>query len=1051
MNRERHGHGASISVSGVPDGDDGGHVLLAQGTGLAWVDPGLRERLGWSLGAAIAALFGDADSDAVSALLNGAAEEADLHVRSSLAPLHVRASRGVPGVVALTLRFDPDDSWHDIRERYRLLVENTADVVVQTLQGVLLWVSPSIQALAGWTPDDLQGHTTTHLWHPDDLQTALQQRDATYSGEPSRGTLRLRTKDGDHVWVDVALKPYALGDGRRGAVGSLRDVSAQIEAQRRASTEHARLQAMFTSMVEPHLMLQAVRDHHDAITDFTIIDINPTAAQRFQRSVDDLRGLRFIPLLPPVMSDQVLELLSGWVERDKPVALTDWRLTDADGERYYDLRASVLDDLPVVAWREVTDSHEQAAELLASEAAYRVLSENAADLILRLDASDHIVWVSPSSRRLLGYLPEELLGNGRWDVIHPDDRADYRRTLHALRKRARNTVATEVRLQHRHGPFAWWSATARRTTDDPATSEIVIALSNIDAEKRARLRLQSEQAKRAAAVESMLDAHVLLRAVTDDDGSVTDFVYADANAAACEYMDLTHEQLIGASVMTLLPAHATSGLLDCYIHTLMTGEPLILDDFEYPHEVLGESRRFDIRGVKVGDSIFFTWRDVTDRYAMTERLEASERRYRLLAENSLDVIAEVSMDGVIQWMSPSVTRVLGWQPGELVGTRNVDLVHPDDRTRVRSELSRLMASHKPSRITMRVRHRDGGAVWMEAVGQSASPVGDQQPIRVVRLRDVEAEHREQERLRAAVDGVVDPLVLLSPVYDEQRRICDFVYQEVNAATCEYLSLSRDELIGNRLLTLMPNLAQAGLFDLYVQAFYANEPFTVDDVLYDNEVLGLQRRYDIRASSTDSQLVLTWRDVTVRHAQAQALADAEEQARVLAENATDVVFRIDARGFITFCSEGVRRLLGFSTGEVVGTAALDFVHPDDQRGLLGLNRHDKRIPPVRVRLRTHDGSYLWVEINARSILGADGEPAGVVGGWRDVSAEVNIQAQLRKQARTDALTGLLNRREAFHRLGGDAVPCTSYRTSRGRRLRRHRRAQGRQRLGGPRRR
>ena len=53
--------------------------------------------------------------------------------------------------------------------RYRLLLENSNDVVFQASDGVLTWVSPAIEGVTGWRPEELVGRTTTHLWHPDDV------------------------------------------------------------------------------------------------------------------------------------------------------------------------------------------------------------------------------------------------------------------------------------------------------------------------------------------------------------------------------------------------------------------------------------------------------------------------------------------------------------------------------------------------------------------------------------------------------------------------------------------------------------------------------------------------------------------------------------------------------------------------------------------------------------------------------------------------------------------------------------------------------------------
>lgn len=145
--------------------------------------------------------------------------------------------------------------------------------------------------------------------------------------------------------------------------------------------------------------------------------------------------------------------------------------------------------------------------------------------------------------------------------------------------------------------------------------------------ERAAARIESDRARVRAMLDSLLDPHVLLRAVHGPDGVITDFVFADANAAACRYNRTVRADLLGRRLLELLPAHRSSGLFDHYRRTVESGDPLALDDFRYTHGIPGESRaRFvDIRGVKVGNELSLTWRDVTDRHDATSRLQDRAR------------------------------------------------------------------------------------------------------------------------------------------------------------------------------------------------------------------------------------------------------------------------------------------------------------------------------------------------------------------------------------------------------------------------------------------
>src|SRR5690348_14021379 len=82
-------------------------------------------------------------------------------------------------------------------------------------------------------------------------------------------------------------------------------------------------------------------------------------------------------------------------------------------------------------------------------------------------------------------------------------------------------------------------------------------------------------------------------------------------------------------------------------------------------------------------------RDITERMQSEEELrrsrqalQESELRFRSLVQNSSDIISILAADGTIRYESPSIERILGYKPEELIGRNAFDLVHPDDRPRV---------------------------------------------------------------------------------------------------------------------------------------------------------------------------------------------------------------------------------------------------------------------------------------------------------------------------------------------------------------------------------
>jgi len=118
-------------------------------------------------------------------------------------------------------------------------------------------------------------------------------------------------------------------------------------------------------------------------------------------------------------------------------------------------------------------------------------------------------------------------------------------------------------------------------------------------------------------------------------------------------------------------------------------------------------------------------------------------------------------------------------------------------------------------------------------------------------------------LRASTDALLDPQVLLEAAKDSSGQVVDFIYREVNQATCDYLGLSREEFIGHGIAEITPGVMLT-LYPAYLGCLDSGEPVFFNDYSYTDEILADTRHYDIRATrATANSLTVTWRDVTDR--------------------------------------------------------------------------------------------------------------------------------------------------------------------------------------------
>ncbi len=202
------------------------------------------------------------------------------------------------------------------------------------------------------------------------------------------------------------------------------------------------------------------------------------------------------------------------------------------------------------------------------------------------------------------------------------------------------------------------------------------SLEEVAEHRRAEAALTVSETRFRATAETLIDPFVILRAVRDKGGRIVDFVYEFANEAACVANHVSREDLIDRRLLDLLPEHQSAGLIEMYARTVETGEPLVLDDLQYTDSWDGErmERVFDIRASKLGDSIAYTWRDVTERRAAERRradeleqrvsertaeLEAARERATEVARFSTAMFSIADRKGVGKALLETVSRVSG--------------------------------------------------------------------------------------------------------------------------------------------------------------------------------------------------------------------------------------------------------------------------------------------------------------------------------------------------------------------------------------------------------
>ncbi|MBY6037360.1 PAS domain S-box protein [Fictibacillus nanhaiensis] len=140
-------------------------------------------------------------------------------------------------------------------------------------------------------------------------------------------------------------------------------------------------------------------------------------------------------------------------------------------------------------------------------------------------------------------------------------------------------------------------------------------------------------------------------------------------------------------------------------------------------------------------------RDITDKKLKENALKESEEKYRIIAENTTDLIGVVDLEGNVKYASPSNRLLLGFDPSLYDGKKIQAFFHSDDRPKVRMAINEMIKTMKPVKFEVRCKHAHGHWVTLEANATPIVNLLDKSGSFVVVARDLTERKKTEEMLR----------------------------------------------------------------------------------------------------------------------------------------------------------------------------------------------------------------------------------------------------------------------------------------------------------------
>jgi PAS domain S-box-containing protein len=335
---------------------------------------------------------------------------------------------------------------------------------------------------------------------------------------------------------------------------------------------------------------------------------------------------------------------------------------------------------------DITERKQVEEKLRQSEEKFRAVFENSPDIILTVDREMRIQLIN---RVPAGLSIEQVHLSNCLDYVLPEHRKLVEAKIHQVFLTGQ-PISYETQAQGAHGAIAWYSTRLARIQVGDTTEQVLLITSDITESKQAGEKLRQSEENFSKAFRSSPAALMITR--------LSDGQYMELNDAYCAIVGYHRAELIG---------HRTTDF-DIYINKgdrKPIVEKLLASGSVRDHESSIRHRSGEIRNVITaqelitfdGEACILTHLlDITERKQAEEKLRQSELRYRLISENTADVIWVLDpATGRMKYVSPSVEKLIGLTPAEVMERPLSEILTPKSQQAANG----LIAKNLPAFIT----------------------------------------------------------------------------------------------------------------------------------------------------------------------------------------------------------------------------------------------------------------------------------------------------------------------------------------------------------------
>lgn len=597
---------------------------------------------------------------------------------------------------------------------YKYSLDQSAIITFTNQKGEIIYANDNFYKTSGYKKEELIGknHRIVNSNHHSKAFFNNLWRTIA-SGKVWRGEVKNKAKDGSYYWVDTTITPFLNEENKPTKYLSIR---FDITERKKAEDDKARfLKTLENSLNEIYMF--------DSET-FKFIYVNKGAKQNLGYTKKELNTLTPLDLKPdhtassfnqlvsPLKNHKKKEVVffSNHKRKDGSLYPVEVHLKLVEEEDYKSFIAIVLD---------ITERKKAEEDLIASSERLRLATTTANIGIWEWDVlSNKLIW-DKTMFKVFGIAENEFNGTFEtWaSTVHPDDidkaNEEVQNALQGLSKLNMEfrVIWPDKSIRHVQGDAI--------VINDPVSGEPIKMIgTNIDITERKNAEQEILETKEQIEV-----SEAKFKSYTEKSpvAIYTTDVNGDCNYANKTWLDITgmtNKEAFGKGWLNALHPEDIEQVNSNWYKSVKTK-----GKWRFEYRFLNKKNK-EITWVEGTAKKMFNEKNEFIGYLgtnvnITERIKAEET-YRLLADNSNDIITLQNTNNQLKYTSPSVENILGYKQEELADTDFLELIHKDDVKKIDKTINKnVLEDENSNTIEYRIRHKKGHYVWLE---ESVSPI-----------------------------------------------------------------------------------------------------------------------------------------------------------------------------------------------------------------------------------------------------------------------------------------------------------------------------------------